>query len=66
VKARSLRLRKETLAELGTDDLAAVAGAGSTSCVTYTVVPTGCWCTGIYPSLNVPCHSVVDCIGTVD
>ena len=53
---RTLVLRKETLTELGTEALSAVVGAGSNGCVTYTVAPTGCDCTGIWPSLNVPCN----------
>ncbi len=55
MRPRTLVLRKETLTELGTDALSAVVGAGSDSCVTYTVAPTGCNCSGIWPSLNVPC-----------
>jgi len=31
-----------------------VAG-GSHHCVTFTVVPTGCNCSGGYPSLNIDC-----------
>lgn len=61
MKPRTLALRKETLAELAPADLAAVVGGGSTSCVTYSVLVTGCVCSGIWPSLNVPCHTV-DCI----
>jgi hypothetical protein len=56
---RRLRLRKETLTELNADALSWVAG-GSQGCVTYTIVVTGCWCSGAYPSLNVDCHSL-DC-----
>jgi hypothetical protein len=51
---RTLALRKETLTALDTDELAAVAG-GSRTCVTFTVVPTGCNCTGAYPTLNIDC-----------
>jgi hypothetical protein len=51
---RKLVLRKDTLTELGTDELAEVAG-GSRTCVTYTLVVTGCQCTGMYPSLNIDC-----------
>lgn len=57
--ARRLRLRKETLTELDAGTLASVAG-GSQACVTYSVVVTGCWCSGMYPSLNVDCPSL-DC-----
>lgn len=57
MRPRPLVLRKETLTPLDTDELSAVAG-GSHQCVTYTVVPTGCGCSGIWPSLNVDCPSV--------
>jgi hypothetical protein len=66
--SRTLVLRKESLTELATDELAAVAGA-SHHCVTYSVVPTGCICTGPYPSLNIDCKtvSITDAIvGTVE
>lgn len=52
---RGLSLRKETLAELSPRELADVAGGNSDTCVTYTIVPTGCVCSGIWPSLNVDC-----------
>lgn len=52
---RKLGLRKETLSELTPGELTEVVGGTSGTCVTYTVLPTGCWCTGIYPSLNVDC-----------
>jgi hypothetical protein len=52
--SRRLVLRKETLTALDTDDLRSVAG-GSHQCIGYTVVPTGCMCTGPYPSLNLDC-----------
>jgi hypothetical protein len=52
--SRKLVLRKDTLTALDTEELAAVAG-GSRTCVTYTLVPTGCHCTGMYPSLNIDC-----------
>ena len=59
--SRKLVLRREALTELSSNDLGAVAAAavaaGSGSCFTYTVIPTGCNCTGMYPSLNDPCHS---------
>jgi hypothetical protein len=51
---RTLSLRKETLTALDTDELAAVAG-GSQACVTFTIVPTGCHCTGAYQSINIDC-----------
>lgn len=53
--SRRLILRKETLTELSTDELRAVAGADPHTVVTYTYVPTGCMCTGMWPSLNIPC-----------
>jgi hypothetical protein len=58
MRSRKLVLRKETLTELASEELAGVAG-GSHQCVTYTVVPTGCNCTGIWPSLNVDCDTTV-------
>lgn len=70
---RTLRLRQEHLAELTTDELGAVAGASGAPCeitaslkceTTHTLVPTGCMCTGYYPSLNAPCFSVRICIQT--
>lgn len=54
MRSRKLVLRKETLTELATPELAAVAG-GSHHCVTFTVVPSGCNCSGAYPSLNMDC-----------
>lgn len=54
MRSRSLVLRKETLTELATEELAGVAG-GSHDCVTFSVVLTGCMCTGPYPSLNLDC-----------
>jgi hypothetical protein len=54
MKSRRLVLRKETLTQLDTGELAGIAG-GSAHCVTYTKVPTGCICTGPYPSLNLDC-----------
>lgn len=55
MKHRKLSLRKESLTELATDELSSVVGANSDVCVTYTVVLTGCQCSGAYPSLNVNC-----------
>jgi hypothetical protein len=46
---RKLSLRKDTLAELTSDDLAQVIGGQQS------IIPT-CVCTGYYPSLNAPCH----------
>ena len=54
MRTRTLSLRKETLTELATSELESVAG-GSHHCVTFTVVPTGCNCSGGYPSLNIDC-----------
>jgi hypothetical protein len=56
MRSRKLVLRKETLTQLDTGELAGVVG-GSAQCVTYTVVPTGCMCTGAYPSLNIDCSA---------
>lgn len=73
---RKLTLRHETLADLTTDELGVVAGASGTPCnvtttvnslkcpTTHTVVPTGCMCTGYYPSLNAPCTELTTGIGT--
>ena len=47
---RKLSLRKETLKELGSRELAEVAGGAVQS-----TIPTRCTCTGYYPSLNAPC-----------
>lgn len=55
MKNRKLVLRKETLTELDTSDLASVAGGTSATCITYSVLVTGCWCSGMYPSLNIDC-----------
>lgn len=55
MKNRKLVLRKETLSELDTDDLGRVVGGTSGACVTYSIVLTGCMCSGMYPSLNVDC-----------
>ncbi len=53
--SRRLSLRKETLSELSRGELAEVVGGTSATCVTYTVVVTGCMCSGMYPSLNIDC-----------
>lgn len=58
MRNRTLVLHKETLTELGTEELAGVAGGTSDACVTYTVLVTGCWCSGMYPSLNVNCPTL--------
>ena len=52
---RKLSLRKETLTELSPGELADVVGGTSDACITYTVLITGCMCTGMYPSLNIDC-----------
>ena len=65
---RKLSLRQEALADLSTDELGSVAGASGTPCqvgtvrcqTTFTVVPTGCMCTGYYPSLNAPCTEPIN------
>ncbi|HVF20888.1 MAG TPA: class I lanthipeptide [Mycobacteriales bacterium] len=57
MRSRKLVLRKETLSELDTDELGRVVGA-SDACVTFTIVLTGCQCSGIYPSLNVNCPTL--------
>jgi hypothetical protein len=54
MRKRALVLRKESLTELATDELSEVAG-GSHTCVTHSILLTGCMCTGIYPSINVDC-----------
>lgn len=53
---RGLRLRKETLSELAPSELAEVAGGTSAACVTYSLLLTGCMCSGMYPSLNIDCR----------
>lgn len=53
---RGLRLHRETLTELSAGELAEIDGGTSGTCVTYTLVPTGCMCSGIWPSLNVDCN----------
>lgn len=58
---RTLTLRRETLTELGTDDLTRIVGGGS---LTYTILPSGCKCTGWNPSLNAPCPTL-DCTSPV-
>ncbi len=59
MKRRSLALRKETLAELTTGELGSVVGGSAGGgCVTYSKVPSGCNCSGLYPSLNVPCETL--------
>lgn len=64
MRHRTLVLRKETLTELASDELSSIVGGTSNDCVTYTKIPTGCICTGIYPSLNVDCPvtKVVDTV----
>lgn len=58
---RRLVLARETLAELGSDDLRAVAGgASSPTCYDCTTVlrvpPTERMCPGTLPSIDVICH----------
>lgn len=55
MKDRKLVLRKETLSELDPSELAGVVGGTSGTCVTYSIVLTGCMCSGMYPSLNMDC-----------
>ena len=66
---RKLSLRQESLADLTTDELGSVAGASGLPCnivqsvrcqTTYTIVLTGCQCTGYYPSLNAPCTEPIN------
>lgn len=52
---KKLGLRKETLTELTQGELTGVVGGTSDACVTFTKIPTGCTCTGMYPSLNIDC-----------
>ena len=56
---RGLRLHRETLTELSAGELADVAGGTSGTCVTFTIVITGCMCSGMYPSLNIDCNIAV-------
>jgi hypothetical protein len=66
MRPRRLVLRKETLSELGTDELAVIVGGASATCVTYTKIPTGCICTGPYVSLNLDCPRTTDAVhGTI-
>lgn len=55
MRNRSLVLRKETLSELTPAEMTAVVGGTSDTCVTFTILITGCMCTGMYPSLNIDC-----------
>ena len=73
MKRTKLTLRHEALADLGSDELHAVAGASGAPCdlgdsltcpTTNTVVPTGCNCTGQWPSLRVPCTDTIQIEGT--
>ena len=52
---RGLRLRRETLTELAPAELGDVVGGTSAGCVTFTLLVTGCMCSGMWPSLNVDC-----------
>lgn len=52
---RGLALRRETLTELAPAELEGVAGGTSSGCVTFTLLVTGCMCSGMWPSLNVDC-----------
>jgi len=57
MKSRSLKLRRESLAELTSDDLGSVhGGQQSIICIQMTqdICPSYN-CTGYYPSLNAPC-----------
>lgn len=56
---RRLTLRKETLSELTTEELAKLAGGQDTK----TLIPTN-RCTGYYPSINAPCPTFRECIAT--
>ena len=64
---KRLSLRSEALVDLSCDELHSVAGASGAPCeigntlkcpTTFSVVPTGCMCTGYYPSLNAPCETL--------
>ena len=56
MKSRSLKLRRESLAELSTDDLGSVhGGQQSNLCIQVTQLCPSHDCTGYYPSLNAPC-----------
>lgn len=64
---RSLRLRRETLTELGAGSLLAVRAGTATENPTDVVTvlrtahcPTGQLFSGIYPSVNVDCTRVLD------
>ena len=59
---RTLRLRKETLGELGADELRSVVGAGGTHVTCYTGL-TYCGICGVVverpdiPSIDTPCQT---------
>jgi hypothetical protein len=55
---RKLTLRKETLSALDPDELASVVAGNSGHCVTFSVIITGCYCGGLFPSLNIDCRTV--------
>ena len=55
--SRKLALRQETLADLTSDEMHAVAG-GSGQCLETLVLPTRCACTGVYPTLDRPCATI--------
>lgn len=51
MKARKLTLKKDTLHELGTDELAAVAGGSGKLCNVQTLYSCDTLLTGMYPTL---------------
>lgn len=77
MNSRKLTLRYETLADLTTDELGSVAGASGVPCmidvdtrtvycntvVTYSLLLTGCQCTGMWPTLRFPCTGPIDTTG---
>lgn len=58
---RRLTLHRETLTELTQGELGEVVGGTSDHCVTYSLLLTGCMCSGMYPSLNIDCTLTPRC-----
>ena len=69
--SRKLALRSEALSDLRPDELRSVAGAGTVKTVycdsvfTYSVLVTGCLCSGMWLSLNMRCDRATEIVSNI-
>jgi hypothetical protein len=61
-KTVRLRLNRETVRELNSEELGLVVGAKPQTIALdcFSGLPTQCGCTGVYPSINQPCLRSAD------